>query len=1394
MATSKPMLGDLELQQVQKIEIDEDQALAQQSVPALEGDFLQRLGRRATQIGLTGVLTGDAAGAGLKTLQEKFRAAEPVSFVADIATATKVDQVLIEELGMRELAGRPQRFEYALTLREYTPPPKPEPPAPQPPPPEPPSVDTGKLVVDVTVTGQPGFDFSTITVSVAGTQDDGTQLNRTITQRSENTWTDDQMPPGQYTVTAMESDAQSLSGSASATIQVGQTTQVSITLTPATNIAQTFIVHYRIDKAFIEPAMRQVLKQVADYAQAHTDEKLLIVGHTDLTRNPSIPNYNQSLSERRARGVYAYLTFGGDVELSAAALDEWNALRLKRPAGEDPSIKDSWDVHEYQHILQDLGFYPGNVDGIDGPLTQNAVSAYRCKKGLPPGTTVDDQTWEALIEDYLSQEPLSIPESQFLPNCGNEILKWLGCGEKDPVKNISSAWRPNRRTELLFVRADKLPCEVTQPVTFDLPTKGTVNSDWCVGGNAAQLTCFVTPAKDACSSGSATSWCRQPAEPGTLTVQGSIKREQADGSFVPVANQKFVLIVPDGQFKAGEQSNGEPQAARTGKDGTFTFSNLRVGIYSLEVIAPVLVRLAEDSDASSNGNAVVKHLSSDTDRLDVVIVNAPNLREITLPVAAHLMTALHPLTREVRTCPAAGGGTPLLQATAHTDDDIRTAFATANDIWQQARIQFNLTDIVREAYAFRTDCEIDQSEFQIILERCAYPGAVNVFFVGDLAGTGEAGGTISPEDGASLNIAGCSVGDRFQAIILGFPQDISLVAQQTAQVLAHELGHYLNLPHVDETPANANRLMLASTQDGSNRTLIQDEVNSARSSKGASDNCVPLSLDVVVAKQIGGTLSNKYLVLQVASVVVTVFASIPDSLLDPSRGTLTMTGGIPGADNSQQTVSAAHKGIVPVTATYTPAGGGTPVTESVEIRVATYTLAPTDTTTVDGAKHTGEANSTTYVATRDPRKVITIKATIDPELFCVPSNLVKWTGGSAVADPVLHTVSRASYSTTLVKAKINDVEFTNTIIISDARLVKNNSPFDTPVSKVEIEGLLDKQFNLPGKKIALSDLFAFQTASLFRASVPGASASSTTNSATLISLAPDGRTEVDRLALNLTHSAGDILLSQPVLAVPAAFTKDELKKITLTDFTVIRTLAGGKLRLLQAAADATPADAYEAVVSGRVLYIFAQTFTNAKVTAKDLNATTADIGQQIQNANHLWAQIGLEVKTRKIQDSVPDPSNLLTIVDKGDGEYTPSERILLGLDPGGPSYSSISTDLNVFYVQKILDPRSTSTGEDDGLSFPGQPVTALAPGANNKPALSHEIGHHILNKWPGRDSHGKQDDHVDLTGKDWPDTNVMYRSDVSSAKDVDITQAQNILDGITQGENKVVVFEPAETK
>jgi len=166
------MLGDLELQQVQWIDVDEREVVTDHAVPSLEGDFLQRNGRRATRVRLAGTLSGPGVAAGLKGIRDSFRAARPISFAADIATATRLGSVLVECMDVREVAGKPERFEYALTLREYIPPPRltteqPPPPPPEPTPPPPP-IDSGSLVVEVIVRGQPDFDLSTVVVTAQG--------------------------------------------------------------------------------------------------------------------------------------------------------------------------------------------------------------------------------------------------------------------------------------------------------------------------------------------------------------------------------------------------------------------------------------------------------------------------------------------------------------------------------------------------------------------------------------------------------------------------------------------------------------------------------------------------------------------------------------------------------------------------------------------------------------------------------------------------------------------------------------------------------------------------------------------------------------------------------------------------------------------------------------------------------------------------------------------------------------------------------------------------------------------------------------------------------------------------------------------------------------------------
>ena len=467
------------------------------------------------------------------------------------------------------------------------------------------------------------------------------------------------MPPGQYTAKAVVIDPP-MTGSVEAKVRAGEKTQVSITLKPGvvSAIAKMFIVHFRFDNAFVEPCMREVLKEVAGHASDHSDEKLVVVGHTDEVGSPSdltaSDPYNQSLSERRARSAFALLTFGLDANASKA---EWNALRQKQTGL--TTLGDKWGTRQYQYILQDLGFYSGNVDGDHGPATDAAVRAFQQDKGLTVDGIVADQTWAALIEAYLSQDALAVPSSQFLPNkalptdppCEDGILKWLGCASQDPVKNIREAWRPNRRVELLFVRTDKFPCQQPQPDTFDLPTPGTVNAKWCLKpGNKSNRACFVVPHLPPGGQPKKEEWVRQPAEPGPVTVRGSIKFE--DGT--PAANVKYILIAPDGEFMDGEvpkgERRGEPILGKTKKDGTFEYADKPkdIGICTLEIQGPFVARLKGEPVEKAKGNVVCARLDGTSD-FDVIVVGAAVFKvKPSITLASPIVVVKKPHTNPAR--------------------------------------------------------------------------------------------------------------------------------------------------------------------------------------------------------------------------------------------------------------------------------------------------------------------------------------------------------------------------------------------------------------------------------------------------------------------------------------------------------------------------------------------------------------------------------------------------------------------------------------------------------------------------------------------------------------------------------------------------------------------------
>ena len=122
----QPMIGDWQVPRLTGIETVESRRVAVLPVPGLAGDLQQDLGADALTVEMTGSLHGDEArDTFLEELRERFRAGEPVPFVADITTATELEEVMIIGLDVREVADSADTFFYRITLREYVEPPAP---------------------------------------------------------------------------------------------------------------------------------------------------------------------------------------------------------------------------------------------------------------------------------------------------------------------------------------------------------------------------------------------------------------------------------------------------------------------------------------------------------------------------------------------------------------------------------------------------------------------------------------------------------------------------------------------------------------------------------------------------------------------------------------------------------------------------------------------------------------------------------------------------------------------------------------------------------------------------------------------------------------------------------------------------------------------------------------------------------------------------------------------------------------------------------------------------------------------------------------------------------------------------------------------------------------------
>lgn len=120
-----PMIDDLALDYVTRARQRTAQRSLSLSVPGLDGDVQQVIGRASYEIEVVGVLAGGEAADKLKSLQAKVKTGDEVTFTADITSALELAPVIVVLAQFEEHAGMPGYYDYRLVLRESPPLPPP---------------------------------------------------------------------------------------------------------------------------------------------------------------------------------------------------------------------------------------------------------------------------------------------------------------------------------------------------------------------------------------------------------------------------------------------------------------------------------------------------------------------------------------------------------------------------------------------------------------------------------------------------------------------------------------------------------------------------------------------------------------------------------------------------------------------------------------------------------------------------------------------------------------------------------------------------------------------------------------------------------------------------------------------------------------------------------------------------------------------------------------------------------------------------------------------------------------------------------------------------------------------------------------------------------------------
>lgn len=221
-----------------------------------------------------------------------------------------------------------------------------------------------------------------------------------------------------------------------------------VSVQPPVTQASLIGMFFELNKNFLLPSAIPSLTQIKAIYDQNPNSKLLIVGHTDTSGDPS---FNDPLSLERANAVAQYLQ---------EDVDAWT----HRYDSSVPNVK-RWSSREDTLMIANFpGFDSRPVDQTPATFfqlfhNQSLSNPPNPNQGAPKNTTqlqvdgiIGDQTRRALIEDYMRLDGASLP-------AGIDIVTH-GCGENFPLDDSGEGLdatpkddqhdQVDRRVELFF--------------------------------------------------------------------------------------------------------------------------------------------------------------------------------------------------------------------------------------------------------------------------------------------------------------------------------------------------------------------------------------------------------------------------------------------------------------------------------------------------------------------------------------------------------------------------------------------------------------------------------------------------------------------------------------------------------------------------------------------------------------------------------------------------------------------------------------------------------------------------------------------------------------------------------------------------------------------------------